>query len=124
MKVSGYPWGGGLLGADGTFDSSGTGMVALQRLEAGGAFSGQGIAFNGSDVFSALSGQFTFAFDGNSPSLKLIKVEGRQHETVWSGEGATLPDGKIHLDLSDGERQLHLVSEFAPTNTESAANRP
>ena len=38
MQVIDYPWGGGILAADGSFDSSGTGMMALQNLAATGTF--------------------------------------------------------------------------------------
>lgn len=113
MNLREYPWGGGLLTADSTLDSSGTGSLTLQHLQAIGAFSGQDITFAGTDVLTAVSGQFTFAFDGDSPSLKLTDVDANQNEETWSGTGASTADGKLHLDLTNGERQLHLVSNLA-----------
>ena len=119
MKVAGYPWGGGVLAADGHVESSGTGMLALQNLQAAGAFSGEGVALAGSDAFSAVSGQFTFGFDGTTPVLKITKVEAHQNEDDWTGEGASGADGKVHLDLSNGDRQLHLAADLVPAANEA-----
>jgi hypothetical protein len=119
LKVDGYPWGGGVLAADGHLESSGTGSLALQNLQAAGAFSGEAVAVAGSDPFSALAGQFTFAFQGELALLKLTKVEARQNDEDWTGEGTTGPDGKLHLDLSNGDRQVHLVTDLIPVENEA-----
>ena len=43
MKLKGYPWGGGVVAANGILDSSGMGVMALQHLEAAGQFTGEGL---------------------------------------------------------------------------------
>jgi hypothetical protein len=120
LKVSDYPWGGGILAANGIFDSSGTGALALQNLQAAGDFSGEDIEFSDVDLFSLVSGKFSFAFDGDTPSLKLSMLNARRDDGEWSGGGASSADGKLHLDLISGDRQLHLVRDLMPGKTQAA----
>ncbi len=122
LKVNGYPWSGGVLAADGHLESSGTGMLALENLQAAGAFTGEGVALAGADQFSAVSGQFTFGFDGATPVLKITKLDARQNDDDWTGEGASGADGKVHVDLSNGDRQLHLAADLIPAANEAHVN--
>jgi hypothetical protein len=114
MKLKGYPWGGGLLSANGILDSSGMGVMALQHLEAAGQFTGVGITFPGTDLFSAVSGKFHFGFDGDNPLLKLSQVDARQNDEEWTGDGASSANGKLHVDLANGDRQVHLSADLIP----------
>jgi hypothetical protein len=114
IKLDGYPWSGGLLKADGTMQTSGLGFVALQNLQATGEFSGEGMLFNGAEAASDVNGEFSLAFNGSTPALKLTKVEAHQNGEDWLGEGVNNADGKLHVDLSNGDRQLHLVTEIIP----------
>jgi hypothetical protein len=114
MKVDGYPWSGGLLKLAGNIDTSGMGLVALQHLEASGDFSAEGVTFPAGDPLTSISGRFTFAFNGVTPLLKLTKVQARQGDEDWTGEGGSNPDGKLLLDLANGERQVHLAADLTP----------
>jgi hypothetical protein len=117
LKVDGYPWSGGLLKLTGNLDTSGLGLTALQHLEASGDFAGQGVTFLTGDPLTNVTGSFTFAFDGSTPLLKLTKVQARQNDEDWTGEGASNPDGKLLLDLNNGDRQVHLSADLLPAPT-------
>jgi len=114
MKVDGYPWSGGLLKLAGNIDTSGMGLVALQHLEASGDFWGEGVTFSSGDPLNSISGRFTFAFNGSTPLLKLTKVQARQGDEDWTGEGGSNADGKLMLDLANGERQVHMAADLTP----------
>jgi uncharacterized protein involved in outer membrane biogenesis len=114
LKVDGYPWSGGLLKVAGSVDTSGMGLVALQHLEASGDFSADGVTFSSGDPLSSISGRFTFAFNGATPLLKLTKVQARQGNEDWVGEGGSNAEGKVLLDLVNGERQVHLAADLMP----------
>jgi len=114
MKVDGYPWSGGLLKLAGTVDTSGMGLVALQHMEASGDFSGVGLTFSPGDPLTNITGRFSFAFNGTTPLLKLTKVQARQGDEDWVGEGGSSNDGKVLLDLANGERQVHLAADLMP----------
>ncbi|MGI9069753.1 MAG: AsmA family protein [Bryobacteraceae bacterium] len=108
--VTGFPWRGGFLNADGTFETSGTGLEALRNLRASGAFSGEGLSLSPEDVFSKLSGRFEFSFDAGWPDLRLAKIQASQGEEVWVGEAASQSDGKLIFDLENGDGQRRVIS--------------
>lgn len=120
-KVNGYQWGGGVIAADGILDTSGLGIMTLQHLQAEGKFSGADVTFPNTESFDAINGQFTFGFDGDTPALKLTKVEARRADDSWTGTGAGEIGGKLRIDLTSGERQLHAIADIAAADN---ANRP
>ena len=114
MKVDNYPWSGGTLKLSGNIDTSGLGLATIQSVHAAGDFLGEDLNFPGSDPLNSVAGHFTFAFNGTSPVLKLSNVEARENDAIWSGEGLTNSEGKLLLDLTSGDRQLHLAADLAP----------
>jgi AsmA family len=108
--VSGFPWRGGLLSADGTFETSGTGPEAVRNLRASGTFSGEDLSLSPEDAFSKLSGLFEFSFDAGWPDLRLSKIQASQGEEAWIGEAASQSDGKLIFDLENDDGQRRVVS--------------
>jgi hypothetical protein len=121
LKLDGYPWGGGILAAEGHVESSGMGLLALQNMQAAGAFSGEGLVVAGADPFDAVSGQFSLGFAGTTAFVRLTKLAARQNDEDWSGAGTSGDDGKLHLDLTSGDKQQHLVTDWIPAETEAHA---
>ena len=119
MKVNGYAWGGGRLDADGIVDTSGVSLLFLQHLKASGKFSGEDVTFAGADALDVIAGQFEFGFNGDAPLLKLAKIEAQQDEVNWLGGGGNDSTGKIYLDLTSGERQMHMSADVVPTESVS-----
>jgi hypothetical protein len=124
LGVDKFPWNGGRLSADGSFDSAGLDKDMLENMHASGSFSGESITLPGVDGFAQIAGLFNFAFDSGIPQLKLTKLQARQNEEDWSGEAATHPDGKLYLELTNGDRQLHAVADLAPTPDPTARLQP
>jgi hypothetical protein len=114
MKVENLPWSGGTLQLSGNVETSGLNLAALQNVHAAGDFLGEDLTFPGSDPLNSVAGHFSFAFNGTAPALKLSNVEARQNQATWSGDGLTNSDGKLLLDLTSGDRQLHLATDLAP----------
>jgi hypothetical protein len=115
LGVEKFPWNGGRLSADGGFESAGLDKDMLENMKASGSFSGESITLPGVDGFAQIAGLFNFAFDSGVPQLKLTKLQARQNDEDWSGEGATHPDGKLYLELTNGDRQMHAVADLTPT---------
>jgi hypothetical protein len=109
-NVSGFRWRGGLLSANGVFETTGTGMEALQNLRATGAFAGQDVALSSEDTFSKIAGAFEFSFVDGSPNLKLSNVQASESDEAWSGNAATQSDGKIVIDLEHAGQQRQIIS--------------
>ncbi len=116
-KVTGFPWRGGLLNAQGKFDSSGTGVESLQNLHADGTFSAEDLNLTVDDAFNKVSGAFDFSFEGGWPDLRLSKVEASDGEDAWNGGAASQSDGKLIFDLEHAGRQRRVVSTLLPLNS-------
>ncbi len=116
-KVTGFPWGGGLLNAEGSFESSGTGVESLQHLHANGTFSGDDLNLTADDAFSKVSGAFDFSFEDGWPDLRLSKLEASDGEDAWNGGATSQSDGKLIFDLEHAGRQRRVISSLLPENT-------
>lgn len=115
-KASAFPWRGGLLNADGAFETSGTGMETLQHMHASGTFSGEDLNLSPDDIFSKASGLFDFSFADGWPKLRLSNIQASDGEDAWNGAAASQSDGKLVLDLEHAGRQRRVVSTLAPEN--------
>ncbi len=113
-SVSGFPWKGGTLSADGQLQTSGMGDGALQNLHAHGTFSGEDVALSNDDLFSKVSGAFDFSFADGWPDLRFSKVQVSQDDEDWTGAAATQSDGKLVIDLQNAGRQRRVVSTLEP----------
>jgi AsmA protein len=113
-SVTGFPWQGGLLRADGDWQTSGTGLDILRNLRAVGTFSGEDVNITPDNSFDTVSGAFTFSFPDQAPSLHLSNIQASQADDDWSGEAATQNDGKLAFDLVHGDRQMHVVTSLIP----------
>ena len=115
--VAGYRWGGGVVDADGEFDSVGTGSDLLRSLHAVGKFSGSDLSLSLNEDFEKVSGAFDLSFDSGWPKLHLSKIQAVQHNDDWNGEAMSNSDGQLVFDLLSGERQLHIVSLLSSPST-------
>lgn len=112
--ANGFPWRGGLLSAEGEFNTSGTGLDSLRNLQATGTFSGANVQLSGEDSFSALSGNFAFSFADGWPNLRLSKIKADDGEDPWDGDAASRSDGKLIVDLEHDGVQRRVISTLAP----------
>jgi AsmA family len=113
-RVSGFPWRGGVLSADGTFDTSGIGTDALQNLRASGTFAGADLNLSAEDAFSRISGQFEISFTQGWPDLKLSAIQASDGLDAWNGNASSQSDGKLIIDLEHAGRQRRVVSTITP----------
>jgi hypothetical protein len=112
--VSGFAWRGGILNAEGTFETSGTGPEMLRNLRSSGTFSGENLNLSPEDAFSKLSGLFEFSFDAGWPDLRLSKIQASQGDEAWIGDGASQSDGKLIFELENADGQRRVVSTLEP----------
>ncbi len=110
--ASGYPWGGGMLNAQGEFSSTGAGRDLLRNLTANGSFDGQNLSLSSNDTFDSVAGLFDFSFANGWPDLRLSNVQAVEGSDQWNGDGATQSDGKLLVNLAHAGRQVHFVSSL------------
>ncbi|MFL6353822.1 MAG: AsmA family protein [Bryobacteraceae bacterium] len=110
VTATGFGWRGGRLNADGTVETSGTGLDAVRNLRAAGTFSGQDVTLSPEDAFGKLSGLFEFSFDAGWPNLRLSKIQASEGENAWVGEAASQSDGKLIFDLENADGRRRVIS--------------
>lgn len=113
-SVAGFPWRGGTVSADGTFDTFGMGTDSLQNLRATGSFVASDLSLSADDEFSKMAGQFDFSFDQGWPDLKLSHIDASDGLNAWSGSAVSQSDGKLIIELEHAGRQRHVVSSLLP----------
>jgi hypothetical protein len=113
-RVAGFPWRGGTLSADGTFETSGTGLESLQNLHASGTFAGADLNLSADDEFSKIAGQFQFSFSHGWPDLKLSRIEASDGLDAWNGTASSQSDGKLILELEHAGQQRRVISTIIP----------
>jgi hypothetical protein len=121
-KITGLPWRGGFLNAEGEFQTSGTDIDMLRHLQAAGTFDAEGVALSPEDAFSKMSGLFSLSFADDWPRLRLSNIQAMQGEDKWNGEAASQSDGKLLFDLEHGGRQFHLVSSLVSENSSTPSS--
>lgn len=113
-RVSGFPWHGGVVSANGDFETSGIGMDSLQNLRASGTFAGADLNLSPDDAFSKISGLFEISFTQGWPDLKLSAIQASDGLEAWSGNASTQSDGKLIIDLEHAGHQRRVISTLAP----------
>jgi hypothetical protein len=109
-SVTAFPWRGGLVDAQGTFQTKGTGDERLRNLQATGDFVGTNVALEGDDSFDRVSGTFEFSFADGWPDLRFPKVQASDGENDWIGDAASQSDGKLVFELAHGGKQRKVIS--------------
>jgi hypothetical protein len=108
-------WSGGRWDGRGTLQTSGTGPDLLRNLRFDGAFKGHSLAL-GADAgeATAISGSCVFTMTTGLPSLVFSDLAMTVGEASYKGQGSTGPDGRVHLDFTDGQRSLRLTGTLSP----------
>jgi hypothetical protein len=114
-SAAGFPWKGGVLGAEGKLEARGLGPDAIQNLRATGTFTVTDVALSVGDTFQAASGLFNVSFQQGWPNLHVSEIQAVDDEDDWQGQAASQSDGKLILDLQHAGRQRHVVSTLDPT---------
>lgn len=109
-SVNDFPWRGGLVDAEGTFQTKGTGEERLHNLQATGSFLGTNVALGGDESFDKVTGTFEFSFADGWPDLRFPKVQASDGENDWVGEAASQSDGKLVFDLAHNGKQRKVIS--------------
>ena len=114
-------WRGGLLTADGRFDTSGTGLELVRNMTATGTFSGRDLTVSAEDDFDSVSGAFQFSLAPGWPDLRLSSVRASEGDGAWEGEAASQSDGKLVFDLEHLGQQRRIVSSILPDQSANPA---
>lgn len=113
-SVQHFPWRGGLVDAEGRFETKGTGDERLRNLQAAGTFLGTGVELNRDESFDRVSGTFELSCTDGWPALRFSKLQASDGDNEWTGEAASQSDGKLVFDLTNGGKQRKIISLLTP----------
>ncbi|MEX2263193.1 MAG: hypothetical protein WD696_14650 [Bryobacteraceae bacterium] len=111
-------WKGGKLDLQVALETSGIGNELLSNLESHGSFRAQSLELPPSASISAASGSYLLNWEGGSPRLQISALEAVLDDVLYSGRGVAQPDGRLLLQLSNGEKQLRLGGTLARLRVE------
>ncbi|MBI4873548.1 MAG: hypothetical protein HY822_02820 [Acidobacteria bacterium] len=113
-SLSGLDWHAASIGFEGRAESAGAGEELLQNLRLDGAWSAAGLTLSEDLECRRAQGRVEFAMRRGLPLLKLMDIEAALGEETWEGQGASLPDGRLSIDLTSGKKELRLTGRLSP----------
>jgi len=117
-KVRGVAWQSGLLDAEGTLETFGTGTQLIANLTSEGAFTGTAVDLGTFAPLRGLSGAYNLAWPQGIPRLRLTSLNLRTEDETYTGRGATQPDGRLVILLSSGSKEMRMSGSLANLRVE------
>jgi len=105
-KLAGFAWHAGMLEADGTMTTSGTGQSLLTNMKAAGTLHGRNIDLSPVEQWDLIDGNFDLSWNGRTPRLRLGQLSMTSAGSKFQGTAETQKDGKLILRVTDGTRQI------------------
>jgi len=114
-KLTGLAWRGGMIGADGTFSTSGTGTALLGNMQAHGTFDGRNIDGRNieskdidpatADVYDSVTGTFEWAY----PRLRLPQMLMKSGADTYQGSAEMGDNGQLSVKIGDGTKHTQVA---------------
>lgn len=117
-KVKGADWQSGKIDAEGSVETSGTGAQLLTNLTSEGSFTGAGLDLGTFAPLRSVSGTFSLAWWQSYPRLRLTSLNLRTEDETYSGRGATQPDGRLVILLTNGAKEMRMSGSLARLRVE------
>jgi hypothetical protein len=108
--LTGLPWRGGTIGADGILSTSGTGTALLGNMQAHGTFEGRNIEskdidLTTADVYDSVTGAFEWAY----PKLRLPQMLMKSGADTYQGSAEMGDNGQISVKVGDGAKHTQVA---------------
>jgi hypothetical protein len=123
LRFRGLGWMGGNWNGRTTLETSGTGRDLLRNLRMNGNFKARSVALAAETEARDVSGTYAFTMQGRLPTFRFSDMILTLGDASFKGQGATGADGRVHLDLSDGQRQMRLSATVSPFQLELVHDR-
>jgi hypothetical protein len=120
-KVKGLSWQDGTVDAEGTAETSGTGLELLANLTSQGTFTGAGLDLGAEEPFHTAAGAYSLEWWQAAPRLQLTGLNLRTEDETYTGRGTTQDDGRLVILLSNGSKEMRMSGTLATLKVEEAA---
>jgi hypothetical protein len=122
-KVRGVAWQSGRLDAEGTLETFGTGAQLLTNLTSEGAFLGTSVDLGTFAPLRGVSGAYNLAWPQGIPRLRLTSLNLRTEDETYTGQGATQPDGRLVILLTNGTKEMRMSGSLAKLRVDEAVKQ-
>ena len=95
----------------------------FRNLRAEGFFRVQSVTLGQDLRVRALSGSWDLQWSRKAPRLQLADLRLAEGQDVLTGQGQTLEDERLRIDLLSGERRLRLAGTLKPLRLEVVESR-
>jgi hypothetical protein len=106
-------WKNGKVDLEGTIDTLGSGLELLLSLRGKGTFEARGVLLSPEQVVRTATGDFDVSVNRNGPQYRLSSVEASLGSERFTGDGSTLADGRLQMELASANRTVRLNVDVA-----------
>jgi hypothetical protein len=117
-SLKGLPWQSGKVDAEGTMETSGTGLQLLANLKSEGAFTGANVDLGALTLCRAVSGNYALTWPQATPQWRLTGLNMRTADEVYTGSGGTQDDGRVVILLTNGSKEMRMSGPLAKLKVE------
>ena len=112
-RAQNLAWKGGRVDLDGSMQTLGAGLDLLLNLRAEGAFQARNIVLAPEQTVKTATGEFVFSLTGTGPQFKLSDVQANLGSERFTGDGITLADGRLQMELASASRTVRVNMDAA-----------
>jgi hypothetical protein len=112
-RIQNFAWKNGKVDLDGSVETFGSGLDLLLNLRGEGAFQARGVVFSPEQIVRTATGDFSLTFVAKGPQFKLSDVQASLGSERFTGDGVTLADGRLQMELASANRIVHLNVDVA-----------
>jgi hypothetical protein len=117
-NLKGIAWQSGKLDSEATIETFGTGLQLLTNVTGEGNFTGSAVDFGTFGLARAVSGAYSVGWSQSGPRLRLTNLNVRTEDETFTGRGATLDDGRLLIQLTNGAREMRVTGTLAKVRVE------
>lgn len=122
-QVDNLSWKNGRVDFDAAGDTQGMGADFLANLHTEGNFQARSIAVLPDNPLRTASGSYEFSFGVLGPRIKLTSLQASVGTEHFSGQGDTLADGKLQLELASTSRLMRFSGPLLPLRLDITLTR-
>jgi hypothetical protein len=112
-SIANFAWKSGKVDLDGSVETLGSGLELLLNLRGEGTFEARGVILSPEQVVRTASGGFGLILTAKGPQFKLSDVQASLGSERFTGDGVTLADGRLQMELASANRIVHVNVDVA-----------
>lgn len=112
-RVQNLAWKNGKVDLDGSLESLGAGLDLLLNLRGEGTFQARQVVVSPEQTVRSATGDFAMSVTRTGPQYKLSDVQASLGTEHFTGDGITLADGRLQMELASANRTVRVNVDTA-----------